>query len=374
MDISPSKTNLLGLTQNELVVFFQTLGEKSFRATQVMQWIYQRGCCDFNAMTDLSKVLREKLLQTACIHLPRIAVEQVACDETHKWLLALADGNAVEMVFIPEKGRGTLCVSTQVGCALNCSFCSTAKQGFNRNLTSGEIIAQLWLANQRLHTRYEQDRVISNVVLMGMGEPLLNFDASVAAMQLMLHDHAYGLSKRRVTLSTAGVVPAIDRLRESLDVSLAVSLHAPDDTLRSQLVPLNRKYPLAELLAACRRYVREERHHQRITVEYVLLAGINDAPSQAHALAKLLRNLPCKLNLIPFNPFMGGQYAPPTTAAIDRFRDILIQAGYTTVVRRTRGDDIDAACGQLVGKVSPRARRHQQQGVIANPNLYEIAT
>ncbi len=352
--------NLLGMTQAELGAFFQSLEEKPFRAVQVMKWIHQRGCDDPAQMTDLAKTLRARLPQVACIRAPEVLLAQTARDGTRKWLLGLADGNAVEMVFIPEQGRGTLCVSTQVGCALQCSFCATARQGFNRNLSSAEIIAQLWLASRVLQPEGGQSRVISNVVLMGMGEPLLNFEASVAAMELMLHDHAYGLSKRRVTVSTAGVVPAIDRLRDTLDVSLAISLHAPDDALRDQLVPLNRKYPIRELLAACKRYVREGRHHQRITVEYALINGVNDAPQQAQALARLLRDLPCKLNLIPFNPFAQSPYAAPTEAAVARFQDVLTQAGYTTVIRRTRGDEIDAACGQLVGKVMPRlARRHE---------------
>jgi 23S rRNA (adenine2503-C2)-methyltransferase len=355
-------TNLLGMTRQQLEGFFAGMGEKPFRAVQVMKWIHQHGVADFGAMTDLSKALRERLAATAEVRAPEVVYDQAADDGTHKWLLRLDDGNCIETVFIPEKDRGTLCVSSQVGCALDCTFCSTARQGFNRNLTRAEIIGQLWLANRRLMPAPAADgkvpqRVVSNVVLMGMGEPLLNFDAVVDAMHLMLDDNAYGLSKRRVTLSTSGIVPAMDRLKDTLDVALAVSLHAPNDALRDELVPINRKYPIAELLAACRRYVREERHHQRITFEYVMLDGVNDTPAHARELIRLLRDVPCKVNLIPFNPFPDTRYRRSTEAAIARFRDLLVQAGYTTITRRTRGDDIDAACGQLVGRVSDRSRR-----------------
>jgi 23S rRNA (adenine2503-C2)-methyltransferase len=357
-----ARTNLLGMTRQQLEGFFAGIGEKPFRAVQVMKWIHQHGVADFGAMTDLSKVLRERLSAIAEVRAPEVVYDQAADDGTHKWLLRLDDGNCIETVFIPEKDRGTLCVSSQVGCALDCTFCSTARQGFNRNLSCAEIIGQLWLANRRLMPAPTADgkvpqRVVSNVVLMGMGEPLLNFDAVVDAMHLMLDDNAYGLSKRRVTLSTSGIVPAMDRLKDTLDVALAVSLHAPNDALRDELVPINRKYPIAELLAACRRYVREERHHQRITFEYVMLDGVNDTPAHARELIRLLRDVPCKVNLIPFNPFPETRYRRSTEAAIARFQDMLAQAGYTTITRRTRGDDIDAACGQLVGRVADRSRR-----------------
>ncbi|WP_018231441.1 bifunctional tRNA (adenosine(37)-C2)-methyltransferase TrmG/ribosomal RNA large subunit methyltransferase RlmN [Thioalkalivibrio thiocyanodenitrificans] len=357
-----AKSNLLGMTRQQLEGFFADMGEKPFRAVQVMKWIHQHGVADFAAMTDLSKTLRERLALMAEVRAPDVVYDQGASDGTHKWLLRLDDGNCIETVFIPEKDRGTLCISSQVGCALDCTFCSTARQGFNRNLTRAEIIGQLWLANRRLTPAPAADgrtppRVVSNVVLMGMGEPLLNFDAVVDAMRLMLDDNAYGLSKRRVTLSTSGIVPAMDRLKKTLDVALAVSLHAPNDALRDQLVPINRKYPVAELLAACRRYVREERHHQRITFEYVMLEGVNDSPAHARELIRLLRDVPCKVNLIPFNPFPETRYSRSSDAAIARFQDMLAQAGYTTITRRTRGDDIDAACGQLVGKVADRSRR-----------------
>lgn len=357
-----ARTNLLGMTRQQLEGFFAGMGEKPFRAVQVMKWIHQHGVADFGAMTDLSRALRERLAAIAEVRAPEVVYDQAADDGTHKWLLRLDDGNCIETVFIPEKDRGTLCVSSQVGCALDCTFCSTARQGFNRNLTRAEIIGQLWLANRRLTPGPAVDgkapqRVVSNVVLMGMGEPLLNFDAVVDAMRLMLDDNAYGLSKRRVTLSTSGIVPAMDRLKDTLDVALAVSLHAPNDALRDELVPINRKYPIAELLAACRRYVREGRHHQRITFEYVMLDGVNDTPAHARELIRLLRDVPCKVNLIPFNPFPETRYRRSSEAAIARFQDMLAQAGYTTITRRTRGDDIDAACGQLVGRVADRSRR-----------------
>jgi len=357
-----AKTNLLGMTRQQLEGFFTEMGEKPFRAVQVLKWIHQHWVDDFQSMTDLSKALRERLVQVAEVRAPEVIYDQASSDGTHKWLLRLEDGNCIETVFIPEKDRGTLCISSQVGCALDCTFCSTARQGFNRNLTPAEIIGQLWLANRRLAPARTvegklPERVVSNVVLMGMGEPLLNFDAVVDAMTLMLEDNAYGLSKRRVTLSTSGIVPAMDRLKDTLDVALAVSLHAPNDALRDELVPINRKYPIAELLAACRRYVREERHHQRITFEYVMLDGVNDHPEHARELIALLRDVPCKINLIPFNPFPETRYKRSGEGAIRHFQEMLANAGYTTITRRTRGDDIDAACGQLVGKVADRSRR-----------------
>ena len=353
-------TNLLGLSMDGLKTFFAEIGEKPFRAGQVLQWIHQYGVSDFDAMTNISKALRTRLLETAVVAGPEIALDRVAEDGTRKWLLRLADGNCIETVFIPEEGRGTLCVSSQVGCVLNCSFCSTARQGYNRNLTSDEIIAQVWVANRALGRDPKGERIITNVVMMGMGEPLLNFDNVVTAMKIMLDDMAYGLSRRRVTLSTAGVVPMLDRLRTACPVSLAVSLHAPNDALRDQLVPLNKKYPIAELLAACRRYVEGD-GRRRVTFEYVMLAGVNDSPEHARELARLLRDVPAKVNLIPFNPFPEAGYQRSSREAIDRFRDILMQANLTTVTRKTRGDDIDAACGQLAGRVQDRTRRSLRQ-------------
>ena len=357
------RVNLLDLDRQGLQAFFTELGEKPFRASQVLKWIYQCGVDDFDAMTNLSKSLRETLRERAEIRLPEIVSEQRSDDGTIKWLLRIDSGNSIETVFIPEAERGTLCVSSQVGCALECSFCATARQGFNRNLSVGEIIGQLWIANRALQCEPRTDRVISNVVLMGMGEPLLNFDNVVRAMNLMMDDHAYGLSKRRVTLSTSGVIPALDRLRKISDVSLAVSLHAPDDALRNELVPLNRKYPIRDLLAACRRYVAGEAR-RKVTFEYVMLDGVNDSPAQARQLVKLLRDLPAKVNLIPFNPFPETRYRTSSRARIDAFRDILMQAGLITVTRKTRGDDIDAACGQLAGKVLDRTKRSARRNAV----------
>jgi 23S rRNA (adenine2503-C2)-methyltransferase len=350
------KVNLLNLDQSGLQAFFVEQGEKAFRATQVMKWIYQFGVDDFDAMTNLGKGLREKLQQVSEIRPPEVVSEQRSADGTIKWLLRVDNGNCIETVFIPEDHRGTLCISSQVGCALDCSFCSTAQQGFNRNLSTAEIIGQLWIANQRLNSIPREQRTISNVVLMGMGEPLLNFDNVVRAMNIMMEDNAYGLSKRRITLSTSGVIPALDRLKQVSDVSLAVSLHAADDELRNQLVPLNRKYPIKDLLAACRRYIEGD-SRRKITFEYVMLAGINDSEEHAHKLVALLRNIPSKVNLIPFNPFPGTHYQCSDTQTINRFRDILMQAGLMTVTRKTRGDDIDAACGQLAGKVLDKTKR-----------------
>ncbi len=353
-------TNLLGLDMPALKAFFVEIGEKPFRAAQVMQWIHHYGVSDFDGMTNISRDLRARLKETAVVVGPEIVLDRVAEDGTRKWLLRLADGNCIEAVFIPEDERGTLCVSSQVGCILNCSFCSTARQGYSRNLTSAEIIAQVWVANRALGRDPKGERIITNVVMMGMGEPLLNFDQVVPAMHIMLDDMAYGLSRRRVTLSTAGVIPMLDRLRAACPVSLAVSLHAPTDALRDQLVPLNKKYPIAELLAACRRYVAGDAR-RRVTFEYVMLAGINDSPEQAHALARLLQDVPCKVNLIPFNAFPESGYQRSERAVIDRFRDILMHANITTMTRKTRGDDIDAACGQLAGRVMDRTRRSQRR-------------
>lgn len=338
--------------------YFREIGEKPFRAVQLLQWIHQRRSTDFALMSNLSKDLRGFLDEHCEIRPPQIVYSQESADGTRKWVLQVDSQNRIETVFIPEEGRGTLCVSSQVGCALNCSFCSTAQQGFNRNLNVAEIIGQLWVAQREIGDTAR----ITNVVLMGMGEPLLNFNNVVSATQLMMDDFAYGLSKRRVTLSTSGIVPALDRLAEVSDVSLAVSLHAPDDQLRDQLVPINQKYPLRDLLAACKRYVGKE-NRRKVTFEYVMLAGINDAPAQAKALIRLLSNVPAKINLIPFNPFPNAAYQCSSPAAIERFSLILQQAGLITTTRKTRGDDIDAACGQLVGRVNDRSRRHVRLGV-----------
>jgi 23S rRNA (adenine2503-C2)-methyltransferase len=353
------KVNLIGLDPAGMREYFARLGEKPFRAQQVLQWIHQYGVADFDAMTNLSKALRDKLKAEAAIVAPEIARDHTAHDGTRKWLLRLADGQCIETVFIPEANRGTLCVSSQVGCTLNCSFCATGHQGFNRNLTTAEIIAQVWVANRALGRDPKGERIITNVVMMGMGEPLLNFDNVVPAMRIMLDDFAYGLSRRRVTLSTAGVVPMLARLRAECPVSLAVSLHAPNDELRDELVPLNRKYPIRELMEACRAYVDGD-GSRRVTFEYVMLAGVNDSVSHARQLVRLLRGIPCKVNLIPFNPFAGTQYARSDRATIDAFRDVLMQANLMTVTRKTRGDDIDAACGQLAGKVNDRTPRSQK--------------
>ncbi len=353
---SQRKINLLELDHAGLQALFAEMGEKPFRATQVLKWIYQQGVDDFDAMTNLGKALRARLAERAEVRLPEVALDRDSGDGSRKWLLRLADGNCIEAVFIPEKDRGTLCVSSQVGCGLDCSFCATGKQGFNRNLTTAEIISQVLVAVRTLGRAAGDRRAVTNVVLMGMGEPLLNFDAVLPALRLMLDDLAFGLSKRRVTLSTSGVVPQIDRLRDLCDVSLAVSLHAPNDALRDELVPLNRKYPIAELLAACRRYVSGE-GRRRITFEYVMLDGVNDTDEHARQLIRILRGVPSKVNLIPFNPFPNTRYRRSSAERIDRFRELLQEAGYTTITRRTRGDDIDAACGQLAGQFQDRTRR-----------------
>ena len=353
------KTNLLGLDPRAMQAYFADLGEKPFRAGQVLQWIHQYGVDNFDAMTNLSKALRAKLLECAEIRAPEIELDQLSTDGTRKWLLRLSDGNCIEAVFIPEAERGTLCVSSQVGCTLNCSFCATGHQGFNRNLEAHEIIAQMWVANRALGRDPKGERIITNVVFMGMGEPLLNFDNVITAIKIMLDDLGYGLSRRRVTLSTAGMVPMLERLREECPVSLAVSLHATNDALRDVLVPLNRKYPIAELLAACKRYVEGDAR-RRVTFEYVMLAGVNDSVAHAHELVKILEGVPAKVNLIPFNSFPQTQYQRSDAAAIDRFRMVLMDANLTTMTRKTRGDDIDAACGQLAGRIHDRTPRSQR--------------
>ena len=350
-----AKINLLDLNRAALQAFFEAHGEKPYRARQLMQWVHQRGVSDFSQMTDMSKSLREFLAANCCIEVPRVLDAQHSSDGTRKWLLAMDENdNAVECVLIPEKSRMTLCVSSQVGCVLNCSFCSTAKQGFNRNLTTAEIVAQLYLVHHQL--RSEGLDGVTNVVLMGMGEPLLNFDAVIAAVDMMVDDFAYALSKRRVTISTAGVVPAMERLDEFTDVALAVSLHAPNDRLRNQLVPLNRKYPIRELLRACHGYV-DGHNSRKITFEYVMLDGVNDSLEHARQLVRLISGIPCKLNLIPFNPYPHALYRCSDQDTIDRFRDYTSARGIVTVTRRARGDDIDAACGQLVGAFHDRSRR-----------------
>lgn len=356
MTVTTSKVNLLDLDRRDLERFFVEMGEKAFRATQIMKWIYHEGVTDFAAMTNLSKALRERLAERAEIRPPAVALDQASRDGSHKWLIRLDSGNCVETVFIPEPDRGTLCISSQIGCPLDCSFCATAQQGFNRNLGVAEIVGQVWRASRLLGDRRNGGRLITNIVLMGMGEPLLNFANVVKATDLMQDDLGFGISKRRVTLSTAGVVPALYRLKDVSEVSLAVSLHAPDDELRNQLVPLNRKYPIAELLAACRHYIADK-PHRRITWEYVLLDGVNDSEKQARALAALIQDIPSKVNLIPFNPFPGTRHRRSGPAAIARFQAVLMAHDLTVVTRRTRGDDIAAACGQLAGQVQARGRQ-----------------
>ena len=363
------RTNLLALTLPALTEWFAARGDKAFRARQVFAWVHQRGVDDFDAMTDLAKSLRDRLKAEAEVRAPAILSEHRSADGTVKWLFDVGVGNGVETVFIPEDDRGTLCVSSQVGCALACGFCSTGRQGFNRDLGVAEILGQLWVTNRRLRAMARQGlayrleatsvgatpQPVTNVVMMGMGEPLNNFDNVVDAMAVMLDDNAYGLSRRRVTLSTSGVAPLIRKLGDRLPVALALSLHAPDDALRSELMPINRTYPIAEVLAACRDYLAVA-PRDFITVEYVLLAGVNDSPAQARALAQLLKALPSKVNLIPFNPFPDSGFAKPSAQAVASFRDVLVQAGFVTTVRKTRGDDIDAACGQLAGQVVNRMK------------------
>lgn len=347
------KANLLDLDAAALAAFFAEQGEKPFRARQVLRWVHQSGESDFERMSDLAKALRAKLAASARVEAPRVVGDSTAADGTRKWLLKVDGANAVDAVFIPETGRGTLCVSSQAGCVLDCAFCSTGKQGFNRNLSTAEIVGQLWLANRLL----EGERPVTNVVLMGMGEPLLNFDAVVAATEIMMDDLAFGISKRRVTVSTAGVVPAIYELAKTSDVSLAISLHAPNDALRDRLVPLNRKYPIAELLAACRHYVQGLGERRSLTMEYTLIKGVNDEIAQARELAALLADVRCKINLIPFNPFPASGFERPEQESVRRFQTCLMNMGYATMLRTTRGEDIDAACGQLVGRVEDRTRR-----------------
>lgn len=349
--------NLLDFSTEKMKSFFRERGEKPFRATQLIKWIHQQGVGDLDLMTNLSKSLRTELQEIAEIRAPEVVRDQHSSDGTHKWLLRLEDGNCIETVFIPESTRGTLCISSQVGCALDCTFCSTARQGFNRNLTVAEIIGQLWIAKNILQKDPKEARVISNVVFMGMGEPLLNYNNVLDSIHLMLDDNAYGLSKRRVTVSTSGVVPALDRLTDAVDIALAVSLHAPNDELRNQLVPINNKYSIAKLLQSCNRFLEHKASRERITMEYVLLHGVNDSDQHAYELIKLLKNTPSKVNLIPFNPFPETRYKCSSQKRINRFHDILTNAGLITMTRKTRGEDIDAACGQLAGKITDKSRR-----------------
>ncbi|HBN15441.1 23S rRNA (adenine(2503)-C(2))-methyltransferase RlmN [Pseudohongiella sp. SYSU M77423] len=364
MSETVTKTNLLGLSLPKLQAYFVSMDEKPFRAVQVMKWIHQRGVTDFDAMTDISKSLRDKLKTNAEIRLPNVVQEYLSSDGCYKWIVQVASGSRVETVYIPEAGRATLCISSQAGCTLDCSFCATGKQGFNSNLTTAEIIGQLWWANHRLNGFAEpragagkSNRAVSNIVMMGMGEPLLNFDNVMDALHLMMEDNAYGLSKRRVTVSTAGVVPAIDRMKDYTDASLAISLHAPNDELRNQIVPVNKKYPIRELLRSVKDYMASLPDKRVPVVEYTLIAGVNDHRQHARELAALLKDFPCKINLIPFNPFEQSDYRRPSNSSVNTFREILQQADYTVTVRTTRGDDIGAACGQLVGEVADQTKR-----------------
>lgn len=352
------KVNLLDLNKQGMREFFAQLGEKSFRVEQVMKWVYHYCEDDFDKMTNLNKALREKLKEVAEIRAPEVKIQQESADGTIKFAMDLGDGQEVETVWIPEDDRATLCVSSQVGCALECTFCSTGYQGFNRNLTVSEIIGQVWRVSKLLGPFGETNvKAVTNVVMMGMGEPLLNLKNVVPAMELMLDDYGFGLSKRRVTLSTSGVVPALDLLREQIDVALAISLHAPTNELRDEIVPINKKYPIETFLAASRRYIENSKAQTKVTVEYVMLDHINDSTDQAHQLAAVLKGTPSKINLIPFNPFPQSEYGRSSNSRIDRFAKVLMQHGYTVIVRKTRGDDIDAACGQLVGDVVDRTKR-----------------
>jgi 23S rRNA (adenine2503-C2)-methyltransferase len=356
MPADTDNLNLLGMPQGELEALFAELGEKPFRARQLMQWMYQRGVTDFEAMTDLSKSLRAKLAERAAVMLPRVDSEHVSADGTVKWLFASGSGQRVEAVYIPEPARGTLCISSQVGCALDCSFCATGAQGFNRNLTAAEIIGQVWHANEVLPRRPNGETAVTNVVFMGMGEPLANYRNVVPVLELLISDYAYGLSRRRVTVSTSGIVPHLEKLSDDCNVSLAVSLHAPNDELRNRIVPINKLHPIDELLDACWRYAAK--HANRfITFEYVMLRNVNDSPGHADELADLLGGKPAKVNLIPFNPFPGTEFKRSAAETIRFFQDRLRDRGIVATTRKTRGDDIDAACGQLAGKVSDRVRR-----------------
>ena len=355
------KHNLLGMSLEELEAFFISIKEKPFRSKQVFQWIHQKGESDFHKMTNLSKDLQSKLSELCMIKAPEILYEKDSVDGTRKWVLSVGDGDLVEMVLIPEGRRATLCVSSQVGCAVDCSFCATGKQGFSRNLSTSEIIGQLWVAENSFgYPREHSDKKVTNIVMMGMGEPLLNFEAVTSAMKLMMHDKAYGLSKRKVTLSTSGLVPLIDKLSEVTDAALTISLHAPNDLLRDELVPINKKYPINELLESVKRYVSKCGDKRKTTIEYILINQVNDSLENAEELSNLLRTLPCKINLIPFNPFPGSSYKRPSSMRVQTFKKKLQKEGYITTIRTTRGEDIMAACGQLVGKVNDRTRRKER--------------
>ena len=356
--MNQSTPNLLGMDRDCLTDFFEKMGEQSFRADQVMQWIHQHGVTDFKAMTNLSKPLRLSLAASAEMRPPKVVNQQLSADGTQKWLLQFDDGNSVETVFIPEADRGTLCISSQVGCSLNCTFCATGWSGYNRNLSAEEILSQVWVAHDMLGWPENNQRVITNVVLMGMGEPLLNYDNVVHAIRGILDDLGYGLSKRRVTLSTAGVIPGIKRLKQDCPVSLAISLHAPNDDLRNQLVPLNKKYPIGELMQACGDYLAGQ-SRARVTIEYIMLDGINDSLEHAHQLCNVIGDIPSKVNLIPYNPIKAVNYNRSRLDQINRFRDVLMNHKIMTVTRKTRGDDIDAACGQLAGNFRDRTRRSE---------------
>lgn len=369
MSGTATRINLMDMDLVRMQEFFVSIGEKPFRAEQLLKWIYHARVTDFGQMTNLSMELRQRLPQLAVIEPPGILREQTSADGTVKWLMGSGTGNAIETVFIPESKRGTLCISSQVGCALNCSFCSTGAQGFSRNLSTSEIIGQVWQAAESLGHERNGTRRITNVVFMGMGEPLLNFDAVLPALSLLRDDLGFGLAAKRVTVSTAGLVPGIDRLRDSIDVALAVSLHAPVDDLRETLVPLNRKYPIKDLMAACSRYAADK-HKRSVTFEYTLMDGVNDQPEHAQKLVKLLRKLPSKLNLIPFNPFPGTRYRCSPLPVIREFQEIVMAGGLIATVRKTRGNDIDAACGQLVGKFQDRTRRSERLRE-GNPSLQE---
>ncbi|MBB5186124.1 MULTISPECIES: 23S rRNA (adenine(2503)-C(2))-methyltransferase RlmN [Zhongshania] len=370
--VAQPRVNLLGMSRKNMEAYLSSIGEKPFRAQQILKWIHHSGIDNFDEMTNLGKPLRAKLQELAEIRPPTVVKQLDSIDGTRKWAVAVGGNNLVETVLIPDGQRGTLCVSSQVGCSLDCSFCATGKQGFMRDLTASEIIGQVWLAIKSYDGfNNGNKRIVTNVVMMGMGEPLLNFDNVVEAMSLMLDDFGYGLSKRRVTLSTSGVVPMLDKLGDVSTVSLAISLHAPNDELRSQLVPINKKYPIAELLAASKRYIaKQDDTHRVVTIEYTLIAGVNDGVEHAKELAEVLRDLPCKVNLIPFNPFSLSNYKRPSNNAVNRFWLVMTEAGYVTTVRTPRGDDIDAACGQLAGQVQDRTKRserHRQKAELAQP-------
>ena len=356
----PLKQNLLGMTLQDLEAFFTSTGEKAFRASQVMKWMHQLLAAEFDEMTNISKTLRETLRQKACIDVPEIVFDQTSTDGTRKWVMQLEGGNKIETVYIPESTRGTLCISSQVGCALDCSFCSTARQGFSRNLTAAEIVAQVWMASRLLAKNTQDNHRITNVVLMGMGEPLLNYENVLKAITIFMEDNAYGLSKRRVTLSTSGVLPKLDLLGQQSDVALAVSLHAVTDEIRDSLVPVNKKYPLNELMASCRQYIKNQSAKSHITFEYVMLNGVNDSREDAIKLIKLIKGIPAKINLIPFNPFPDSGYECSPMTVIKEFKEILMKAGLIATIRKTRGEDIDAACGQLVGNVEDKSRREKK--------------